>query len=246
MFESLERKFSIMKKTLIRAFAICAIAGAMTCQRANAQQSTEFQRFIEVTGTAEKEVEPDLFYLRININEDDSKGRKSLESQEKMMIAQLKSIGVDCDAQLTRLSLNSSYYSKKANRASADYQLKLTSTTQLAKAWQKLDELGVSSVSFTKAEYSAIESLKDEVRQMATQNAKHQAETMANAIGQSIGKCVYLSGGYVSSPNVYAQPRLYKAMAANSLSDYAEAESDDLSFNKIKVSANVSAKFILK
>ena len=163
----------------------------------------------------------------------------------KKMLSALKNLSVDTEKQVTRLSLSSQYHNRKNNYAYASYQIKFKSSDQLSKAWQKLDELGITDVYFTKAEYSDIEKLKEEVRKEAVKNAQEIAKSMAEAIGQSIGKCFYISSGYSGNSTLYAQPRITKsAMLYDAAAGVAEEE-ESIEFDNIKVTVNVSTKFIL-
>ena len=66
-----------------------------------AQQKTFLdQPYIEVTGRAEMEVAPDEIYVRITINEQDSKGKTTVLQQEKDMVRRLKDLGIDVDKKL--------------------------------------------------------------------------------------------------------------------------------------------------
>lgn len=72
-----------MKKLFLAALA------ALFLLPAAAQEPEAYPSYIQVNGRAEKEVTPDEFYLQIVINERDSKGKISVESQQRDMIAAL-------------------------------------------------------------------------------------------------------------------------------------------------------------
>ena len=84
-----------MKKSMKRW--IVAVAALFALLPAAAQMQEAFPSYIQVYGRAEKEITPDEFYLQIIINERDSKGKISVESQQRGMIAALKRAGVDVD-----------------------------------------------------------------------------------------------------------------------------------------------------
>ncbi len=127
----------------------------------------------------------------------------------------------------------------------ATYQLKLNRADDVAKVLSALNNLGISNVSFTKAEYSGMEALKDEVRRDAVRNARQQAESMADAIGQTIGKCFYIYCGYSGNAVLYAQPRMNKSVMMMDMAMGEESVEESIEFDNIKVSMNVSAKFVL-
>ena len=219
---------------LLAAVAFFALPAA-------AQMQEAFPSYIQVNGRAEKEIAPDEFYLQIIINERDSKGKISVESQQRDMIAALKRAGVDVEKQLKMANLSSEFFKKNTSVATAKYQLQLGSSAMVAKVWQALDGLGISKVS-----HSKIEQYKAEVRVEAMQNARQSAATLAEAVGQKIGKCFYI---YDSNNNV--MPVFYDNMAvmrsAKAMGVAEDAAADEpLDFKTIKLQYNVQAKFVLE
>ena len=53
------------------------------------------QPHIDLNTTVEREVTPDEIFLRITVNENDYKGKKSLEQMQDEMLAALKANGID-------------------------------------------------------------------------------------------------------------------------------------------------------
>ena len=200
----------------------------------------------QVTGRAEKELTPDEFYLQIVINERDSKGKISVESQQRDMVAVLRKLGVDVEKQLKMANLSSEFFKKNTSVAMAKYQLQLGSSGEVAKVWQALDDLGIWNISILKVTHSQLDKYKQEVRLEAMRNARESAQEMAGAIGQTIGKCFYI---YDSNSNVL--PVMYdNAVLMRSAKAAADAESaaeeDPLEFKTIKLEYGVQAKFVLE
>lgn len=229
-----------MKKLILMA------AVALMALPAAAQMQEAFPSYIQVNGRAEKEITPDEFYLSIVINERDSKGKISVESQQRDMIAALKRLGVNVEKQLKVANLSSEFFKKNTSVATAKYQLQLGSSAEVGKVWQALDGLGISNVSILKVSHSQLERYKSEVRVEAMRNAKQNAATLAEAIGQTIGKCFYV---YDSNNDV--MPVFYNNMAVMRSAkafDAAEAaaEEEPLDFKTIKLQYSVQAKFVLE
>ena len=225
---------------------ILAAAVALLALPAAAQVQEAFPSYIQVNGRAEREIAPDEFYLQIVINERDSKGKVSVESQQRDMIAALKRLGVNVEKQLKVANLSSEFFKKNTSVATAKYQLQLGSSAEVGKVWQALDGLGISNVSILKVSHSKIERYKSEVRVEAMRNAKQNAATLAEAIGQTIGKCFYV---YDSNNDV--MPVFYNNMAVMRSAkafDAAEAaaEEEPLDFKTIKLQYSVQAKFVLE
>ena len=225
---------------------ILAAAVALLALPAAAQVQEAFPSYIQVNGRAEREIAPDEFYLQIVINERDSKGKVSVESQQRDMIAALKRLGVNVEKQLKVANLSSEFFKKNTSVATAKYQLQLGSSAVVGKGWQALDGLGISNVSILKVSHSQLERYKSEVRVEAMRNAKQNAATLAEAIGQTIGKCFYV---YDSNNDV--MPVFYNNMAVMRSAkafDAAEAaaEEEPLDFKTIKLQYSVQAKFVLE
>ncbi|MDY4570032.1 SIMPL domain-containing protein [Alistipes senegalensis] len=225
---------------------ILAAAVALLALPAAAQVQEAFPSYIQVNGRAEREIAPDEFYLQIVINERDSKGKVSVESQQRDMIAALKRLGVNVEKQLKVANLSSEFFKKNTSVATAKYQLQLGSSAEVGKVWQALDGLGISNVSILKVSHSQLERYKSEVRVEAMRNAKQNAATLAEAIGQTIGKCFYV---YDSNNDV--MPVFYNNMAVMRSAkafDAAEAAAGEepLDFKTIKLQYSVQAKFVLE
>lgn len=232
-----------MKKLiLLAAVALMVLPAAAQCP------TEAFPSYIQVNGRAEKEVTPDEFYLSILINERDSKGKITVEQQQREMTAALKRLGINVEKQLKVANLSSEFFKKKTSVASAKYQLQLNTAAQVSQVWQALDGLGISNVSILKVTHSKLEQYKQEVRIEAIRDAKRNAQTLAEAIGQSIGKCFYI---YDSNNDVmpffYNNAVVMRSMKASA--DMAEAgagEEEPLDFKTIKLQYSVQAKFVLE
>ena len=87
------KRRKVMKRLIVLA------AAALMAFPAMAQMQEAYPSYIQVNGRAEKEITPDEFYLQVVINERDSKGRISVESQQRDMIAALRKLGVDVEKQ---------------------------------------------------------------------------------------------------------------------------------------------------
>lgn len=215
---------------------------------AAAQVQEAFPSYIQVNGRAEKEVTPDEFYLSVVIDERDSKGKVPVEMQQREMVAALRKLGIDVEKQLKVANLSSEFFRKKSSVATAKYQLQLGSAAEVARAWQALDELGISDVSILKVSHSKIEELKAEVRVEAMRNARQTARTLAEAVGQSVGRCFYV---YDSNsdvmPTYYNNSMVMRSKAV--MYDAAEGAAEEepaLDFKTIKLQYNVQAKFVLE
>lgn len=226
---------------------ILLAAAALMLLPAAAQTQEAFPSYIQVNGRAEKEIVPDEFYLSIVIAERDSKGKISVEQQQKAMIAALKRDGIDVEKQLKVANLSSEFFKKNTSVATAKYQLRLGSAAEVSKAWQTLDDLGISNVSIQKVSHSQLEQFKQQVRIEAMQDARNSAQMLAGAVGQSIGKCFYV---YDSNndviPAYYNNGVMMRSMKMMDTAAEGAAEEESLDFKTIKLQYSVQAKFVLE
>lgn len=225
------------------------LAAALTMTLAAVAQAQEaYPSSIQVTGRAEKEVVPDEFYLSIVIDERDSKGKISVENQQRDLIAALRRQGVDVEKQLKVANLSSAFFKKNTSVATAKYQLQLGSAAEVAKVWQALDKLGISDVSILRVSHSRLAALKEEVRVEAIRNAQQSARTLAEAIGQSIGKCFYIwDSNNDIVPAYYNNAPVVRSMKMMDAVGAAETTAEEpLDFKTIKLQYSVQAKFVLE
>lgn len=227
-----------MKKIFLMA------AAAFFVLSAAAQQTDPFPSYVQVNGRAEREITPDEFYLSIVVNERDSKGKISVEQQQRQMIAALKGLGVDVDKQLKMANMSSEYFKRNTSVATAKYQLKLGTAAMVANVYGALSDLGISNVSIQRVTSSKIEQYKQEVRVAAIRNAKECAQTLAQAIGQQIGKCFNI----IDYNNDVMSVVYDSAMFARNMKAEASGAQDDepLDFKTIRLTYNVQAKFVLE
>lgn len=230
-----------MKKLiLIAAVALMAIP-------ATAQYQETFPSYIQVNGRAEKEISPDEFFLSIVVNERESKGKITVEQQQREMIAALKRMGINTEKQLKVANMSSEFFKKKTSVATAKYQLQLSTPAQVMKVYQALDGIGISNVSILKVSHSKIDELKEQVRIEAMRNAQQSARTMAQAVGQTIGKCFYIyDSNSDMMPVYYNNFAVMRSAKMNADTAEAGAEEEPLDFKTIKLQYSVQAKFVLE
>ena len=162
-----------MKKWMILAAAVVLAAPVF------AQTQEAFPSYIQVNGRSQMEVTPDEFYLSIVINERESKGKITVETQQRQMIDALKKLGVDVEKQLKVANMSSDFYKKASSLTTAKYQLLLHSAAEVGDVTAALGDLGISNVGIVRVTRSDIDSLKEQVRLDAIRNAKSSAEALA-------------------------------------------------------------------
>lgn len=224
-----------------------AAAFVLVALSVSAQQAETFPSYIEVNGVAEREVAPNEIYLSITINERDSKGKISIDEQQRDMVAVLKKLGVKPAEQLKMLDLTSSYFKRGNALAKAQYELKLTSAVEVARVWRALDELGISQVTVQKVSHTDIETFKKEVRADAMRAARDNARALAEAIDQKAGKCFWIADYSSPVKTTFAVANMKaRGVMEESASFDAIVEEEGLEFQTINLQHRVQAKFVLE
>lgn len=208
------------------------------------------QNYIEVHGKAEKEITPDQIFLKIVVNEQDSKGKQSLEELEKAMIEKLIGIGIDVEKDLVIKDMASNfknYWIKNKDIFSMkEYQVECKDARTAGLVFQNLEGLGISNISIERIDHSELERFREEVKVAAIKAGKKKAEALAGAIDQSIGKAIYiqeLEHQLYRARNSNVQ---MSAMAVREVSDTESAPLPDIEFEKIKLEYTIRVSFELK
>lgn len=229
-----------MKKILL-VFAITVMAAGVSAQEKNFLDVN----YIEVTGRADMEITPDEIYLSITISEGDG-NRKTLAQREQEMMRALRDIGIDLAKDMTVGDMTSDLktYTLRKNtvQTSKTYQLKVNGATQLSNVFNVLSKESITDANVSKVDVSNIEELRDQVRAMSVKAAQKNAATLAGAVGQSIGKAIYIQDyGYNSRPFANVM------MARGAVADEAVSlDVPELEFQKVKLEYSVTARFLLE
>jgi len=216
------------------------------------QQSNQpEQRYIEVTGTVEKEVTPDEIYVRVILKEYyEGRAKVTIKEQEETMINVLKTMGYDIK-NIHLKDANTSYTKilwKSDNAVAINtYIIKLSTEEEVKVLLEGIKELKVYSIDIVKTSYSKLEQLKEDMRTEAILNAKDKAEKLLAPLGNSLGKVLIVTETpypYYSTYSVDGvQVRSTKySFYSNAQSNYDQA----IEFEPIKINISIYVKFEIK
>jgi len=202
------------------------------------------QNYIEVSGKAELFIEPNLIYIKIELNE---KNRIPIEGRESEMIKKLTDLGIDVKKDLVVNDLSGSFrsyiFTKNEVLSKKNYVLTVRNGQTAGKVFYELDKMEVTNFSIDKVDHTDIEKLRREVKVNAIKAAKEKAEDLTKAINQQIGRAIYVQEveGYrpynpsnisIRGVNSYGSPDL-------------KVKELELDFEKIKIEYAILCRFIL-
>lgn len=228
-----------MKKLLAIAFvAFLGLSSAMA-------QQADLRRKINVSGSAETEVTPDIIYISISLKEY-LNGKKKVEitELEKQLYAAVQKAGI-AKENLTISNLSSWNYAteKKKNPdflASKQYRLKVNDLNKFNAIIDAIDAKGIASTNIESYDYSKIEGLKKDLKIKALLSAKEKAGYMVEALGDKLGNVIDIQDG---GDNI-VQPVYRNYMLKSSM---AEADTaPEIDFKKIKLNFTVNVVFEIK
>ena len=164
-----------MKRVILLFAAVLMALGVQ------AQSEQAFPSFVEVSSSAYREVAPNMVYLSITINERESKGRITVEEQERDMVAVLKKLGIDTKTDLRVSDLSSSQLKRTQAVKTKSYQLKMTDIALVGSVYMALNEIGITTINIESVTNTNKDRIEDELRVEAVRNARANAKLMADA-----------------------------------------------------------------
>jgi uncharacterized protein len=229
-----------------RLFAIALVA--LFSLNAFAQQ-VDLRKKINVSGTAETEVTPDIIYISISLKEylkdGNSKKKVDITTLESQLYTAIQKAGI-AKENLTINNLSSWNYAteKKKNPdflASKQYRLKVSDLNKFNQIVDAIDAKGIASTNIESYDYSKIESLKKELKIKALLAAKEKATYMVEALGDKLGNVIDIQDG---GDNM-VQP-VYRNYAMKSMAMDTMEAAPEIDFKKIKLSFTVNTVFEIK
>jgi len=230
-------------------FNIAILLFLFTSVVALGQEVFKGEHYIEVTGSAEMEVEPNEIFLFIKLKEfEENRSKVALEKLDKQFLDAVKAANID-RKNLTLADAGSTL--DKIRRRDKDafreksYEVKLTSAAELEKFLEKIEPVKVYQLDLTRLHHTDMEKFKIDLKVKALQAAQSKASTLLKSIGAEIGKPIMVrdwdQDPVQPLPHVRANV-MYKAesMAADGM------EEQQTAFRKLRLRAQITAQFAIK
>ncbi|MBS1793515.1 MAG: SIMPL domain-containing protein [Acidobacteria bacterium] len=233
-----------MKRIFIALFLLLAATPLALAQAAPER------RIIEVTGSAETLVTPNEFTFRITLVERiENKQKLTIETQEANLKRELAALGIDVAKDLTIFDLESVYIARKKTKdtlAAKDYRLKLHELDKIEKLQDLADRLNIANLALVESTHTELTRLRKETKMEAIKAAKAKAEYLLGAIGERVGKAVFIQEipDETESRNFgYTNSNSNIRISAGLVGVVNEQQDTTLSFSKIKLRYAVLARF---
>lgn len=205
-------------------------------------------RVIEVSGSAERLITPDVFTFKLTLAERiENKQKVTIEQQEFSLRNELAKLGVDVVNDLSIFDISSTYFREKRVKdvlGTKDYRLRLRDLNKIASLQDLADRLNIAKLDLIDTESSEITRYRQETKIEAMKAAKMKAQYLLGAIGERAGKAVFIQEESEESPRPpYAN---YSVNTSNSIGispGVLNPGPDSLSFSQIKIRFVILARF---
>ncbi|MEY3677879.1 MAG: hypothetical protein RI924_20 [Bacteroidota bacterium] len=213
-----------------------------------AAQQTDLRRKIEVNGTAETELTPDIIYIGISLREFmEGKKKVQIEELEKQLQSAVLKAGIPKENfTINNISAYNDVWDRKKNPdflASKQYRIKVSDLHKWNQIINSVNSRGVQYSNIDGYDHSKIEEFKKELKIKALKNARDKAVYLAEAIAEKVGPALEIneSGNEYYPQAMHRAPMLMKSDAVEETAPMPEID-----FKKIKLSSQIRAVFELK
>ncbi|WP_158825599.1 SIMPL domain-containing protein [Mucilaginibacter lacusdianchii] len=226
-----------MKKLLM-------LAALLTFTFAAFAQTVDLRRKIEVTGSADQEVTPDILYVSISLKEYmNGKNKVDISTLERQLQKAVTEAGIPKDDfTINNISSYNYVIEKKKNPdflASKQYRIKLHDLNSINIILSKVDDKGIQATNIDSYEYSKMSELRRDLKIKALQAAREKATYLLSSIGEKLGGAIEIQD-IDNEPVV--QP-MYRNMTFKAGAMAEDAAQSDIDFKKIKLNYQVRAVF---
>ncbi|WP_295770082.1 SIMPL domain-containing protein [uncultured Mucilaginibacter sp.] len=223
------------------------LAALITVTIAGFAQTTDQRRKIEVTGSAEQEVTPDVIYVAISLKEYmNGKNKVEISTLERQLQKAVTEAGVAKeDFMINNISSYNYIIDKKKKdpdfMASKQYRIKVRDLNAINVILSKVDDKGIQSTGVESYEYSKQAELRKELKIKALQAAREKAGYLLTSIGEKLGGAIEIQeiDNEPMGRPVYANMMLKSSMGY----DAAAPQESNVDFKKIKLNYQVRAVF---
>ncbi len=207
-------------------------------------------RYIEVRGSAEKEVDPNEMMLYIGIQEyweeefekkkepKDYRTKVPLEKIEDSVIKSLRKAGISKED--VRVGSIGNYWREQGKEFlfSKQLEVKLTDFSKVNQLISLLDAKGIRNMNIGSFDHSDIDAIRRQVKTDALKNAREKAAWMLESLGEELGEVLSVS----EVPDGYVRPFMGESrMLAADTGPESIGQ-----VQKITISYQVDAKFRIK
>jgi len=225
--------FSVRRSVVSRLLLAAPLAGASLLLAMAAPASAESDgprkppRIVSVSGTATRDVTPDMATIVIGVTTRAPKAADALNGNSQAaakVIAAVRQAGVESrDVQTNTVSISQNFRNRRDASGYAQEPDGFTAANSVSVRVRDLGKLGplltaaagegannINSLTF---DYSGRKKLAEELQTEAVRNARDTAQRLVEAAGSKLGQLQMLSAGQLPAPRPYGAMKMMRADA---------------------------------
>jgi len=206
------------------AVAACLLLTSLSCAQAQPSTESKMERHITVSASGSVEAPPDLARIQTGVVVEGDTAAQALAGNSTAMgklIAGLKESGIEPkDIQTAQFRVEPRYTNPRDGQAPEingyrvvnEVQVTVREVGKLGSILDQLVKVGANQMNGLSFEVSKAETLKDDARKAAIDNALRRAKLLAAAAGAELGDVISISEEVThGGPRPYAMARAAKA-----------------------------------
>lgn len=201
---------------------------------------------IDVNGEGTVRIVPDEVTITVRVEHaaNEVKGLKEKNDQViREVLKFVKNAGIpekNVRTEYMNLGKNYDYNTKKYSyTANQSLSIRVQDLTKYESLMSGLLESGINRIDGVSFSSSESEKLESEARKKAIQNARMKAEEYASALGQKVGKAIYVGESQTS-----IEPRMM--MRSMVVADYESESAPSMALGEMEIKARISVRFLLE
>jgi len=223
------RRSAVSRLILAAPLATASLLLAMGAPaRAESEGARQPPRIVSVSGTATRDVTPDMATIVIGVTTRAPKAAEALNGNSQAaakVIAAVRQAGVESrDVQTNTVSISQNFRNRRDASGYTQEPDGFTATNSVSVRVRDLDKLGplltaaagegannINSLTF---DYSGRKKVADELQAEAVRNARATAQRLVEAAGNKLGQLQMISAGQIPMPRPYGAMKMMRAEAA--------------------------------
>lgn len=245
-----------MKRTIISALIIFAAPLLYSQDGSTLMLDAGNTKYIEVTGSAEMDIEPDNIKLHISLQEyfkeeymagkqeKDWVTKVPIEIIETEVLNELKKAGIP-ERMITVYSIGDNYrwYWRNNERKSKIFEIKFENINDANNIVNKLKVKGVNDISIFRLDNSKIAEYRKTVKINALKAAKEKAQYLVESIGEKLGQAIRIEEA--NNENSYYRYQT-NALSNQSMATVTGDNTGELQSRKINLRYEMKVRFEIK
>lgn len=233
------------KMTLLMIFLIIS-----TANFAQLINNGELIKYIEVTGSSETEIIPDIIIISFELKEyKEGKDEYSIIDLENKLKIVLNLINIpDSCLMVDNIAGNQIQISRRTTDfiASKKYLLQFNDISKIDTLVNSISDLGITDVKIVNLTHSKLSDYRFDLKISAIVAAKNKAEKLLNAIGEQLGEAIYIEENPSNLWNVGNGAWTSLNNSGSNSFQWTVTSPNETNIKKIKLRYEIKVRFKIK